>query len=305
MHWLESINQASMPFILWVQSHATDGLTAWMRFFSFLGTEYFFLVLIPLVYWVFSKRRGILMALALSLASYLAGFIKWTFLIPRPPSPPVQRWWHETSPGFVSGHATTAMAVWGTWAGLRRRGWGWFLAGVLIFAIGFSRIYLGVHYPSDVVGGWLTGLIVAVGVLAGVPRLERRVRAWSGWGQAAAAVGLSLLLLAIFPGDATQPHWPAASAVQLSGLLLGFLLGLVWDSHRIHDRIPASWQIRLMRFGAGMVLLLAVYGLPKLFLSMFPPASYPLEQTLRYFRYALVGLTVSGLGPWFFKRFLL
>jgi membrane-associated phospholipid phosphatase len=66
----------------------------------------------------------------------------------------------ETSSGMPSGHAFLAMIIFG---------WLWFRhpkslflsvsAGVLIFMIGLSRIYLGLHYPSQVLVGWVLGLV--------------------------------------------------------------------------------------------------------------------------------------------------
>ncbi len=303
IQWLQHINEASIPFILWVQgTFQSDGMTALMRFFSFLGTEYFFLLAMPFIYWTLSKRWGVMTALALVFSSYVSGFIKWTLNIPRPPSPPVQKFWHETSPGFISGHATTAMGVWGTLAALARRAWFWALAGLLAFSIGFSRIYLGVHYPSDVIGGWIAGLLVAAALLWGLPRLEPRVRTWPAGMMLMAAFAFSLLLLAIFPIDPESPFWPAASAVQLSGLLFGMLAGLAWDVKRLHFRVESPWSRRILRFLAGLILLAIFYVGPKLILDALPLDSYLALQTIRFLRYALVGFVVSGLGPWLFQK---
>lgn len=273
-----------------------------MRFFSFLGTESFFLLAMPFIYWTLSKRWGAMAALALVFSSYVSGFIKWTFNIPRPPSPPIQKLWHETSPAFVSGHAATAMGVWGVLAVQVRRTWFWILAGALIFYIGCSRIYLGVHYPTDVIGGWLAGLAVAAALLWGAPKLEMVVRARCARTIILTSLAFSLLLLVIFPIDPQNSSWPNASAVQLAGLLFGILAGLTWDVKRLDFQVDGPWGRRILRFIVGLALVALCYVGPKFLLDALPVADYLALQAIRYLRYALVGFVVSGLGPWLFQK---
>jgi glycerophosphoryl diester phosphodiesterase len=300
--WIQVIDQASLPFFSWLQGFQTDGLTSVMRFFSYLGTEYFFMLLLPLLYWTLSKRWGMMVAFSLVFSSYLVGVIKWTFNIPRPPSPPVKILWTETSPSFVSGHAATAMAVWGTLASLVNRVWFWLVAAFLIFAIGFSRLYLGVHYPLDVIGGWLVGLFVAWAVLAAVPRIGSAVKDWSAGKMLIAALALALLMVLIHPRWPKENLWPAPNAVQLGGLLFGMLAGLVWDVKSLNFQVTGPWGKRLLRLLLGLILMAVFYLVPKIILDQMGITSYPVEQSLRFLRYALVGFVVSGLGPWLFAR---
>jgi undecaprenyl-diphosphatase len=76
---------------------------------------------------------------------------------------------------FPSGHAMTAAIVCGAllWLFLRRvpagpvpRGAAWALAVVSVAGVGFTRVYLGVHWASDVVGGWLLAGVVLTGAAA-------------------------------------------------------------------------------------------------------------------------------------------
>jgi undecaprenyl-diphosphatase len=104
--------------------------------------------------------------------------LKYVFQRPRP-----TLWPHAPVSGFSfpSGHATVALCLFGMlgWLGLRlfrpraaARAWAAFMV-VLIVLIGLSRIYLGVHYPSDVLAGYLSGGFWLLMLLAGSDILAR------------------------------------------------------------------------------------------------------------------------------------
>lgn len=299
--WLQALNDASVPFLVWLQGWRTGGLDVLMTMMSWLGREYFYLLLFPFLYWCISKRWGTLAALGLSGSLYMGEYIKWLYKLPRPPSPPVVKLWAENSPGFVSTHAAPSVGVWGTLAWLVRRRWFTVLAVVIAFLIGSSRLYLGVHYPADVLGGWLVGLVMMVVVVKGLPRLASSLRTWSVWAQTGGVLALALILLLIFPSN-WEGQRPAESGILNVAVLAGFLWGLIWDTHQLHFQAGGPWSRRLQRFVLGMILLLAAYiGLDLLFTPL-SQGSYLLSQSLRFVRYTAVGFVVPGLAPWLFLR---
>jgi len=298
---IQAINDASVPFLVWLQGFQTDGLTGFFSLMSWLGLSYFYVLFFPLLYWSISKRWGIMAAFALLIADYVGMFIKWTFKLPRPPSPPVNRLWSETSPGFVSTHASTSLAFWGTLAVLVRRWWMTTLALFIILAIGLSRMYLGVHFPADVVGGWLVGLFAMWLVLWGIPRLTPLVQKWSAGRQVGGVLLLMVVLLLVTPGN-WEGLRPDEAFVRDVAMLAGALLGLIWDQHRLNFSVEGNWGRRLLRYIIGIVLVIATFfGLSALF-SLIPGENYYLAQVLRLIRYGLVGFVVTGLAPWLFLR---
>jgi undecaprenyl-diphosphatase len=74
------------------------------------------------------------------------------------------------SPSFPSNHASNmgALAAVCWWFTRRRVRWLWMLLPLII---GFSRIYLGYHYPTDVLGGWILGALIGAGVIFALRRL--------------------------------------------------------------------------------------------------------------------------------------
>lgn len=143
---------------------------------SFVGSNAFLLPVVALVMWLAIRRQrraaAIILALDTAVVIGLDDLLKIIFARDRPTI--LDKIEIPTGYSFPSGHSMSAMGLWGVVAAvvilLYPRGKGPVIAvvGVLIAAIGFSRIYLGAHWPSDVVGGLLGGippLVVSVHLL--------------------------------------------------------------------------------------------------------------------------------------------
>jgi membrane-associated phospholipid phosphatase len=110
------------------------------------------------------KRRVAVELIIIALISFgLVYFVKNYFDAPRPYmiDPTVIAYDREDSAGLPSRHAVMSLVVLG-WIILKHPKsrvlvWG---SAILIVLIGFSRIYLGVHYPSQVLAGWLLGILL-------------------------------------------------------------------------------------------------------------------------------------------------
>ncbi|HYC32826.1 MAG TPA: phosphatase PAP2 family protein [Gemmatimonadales bacterium] len=161
-----------------VNQRATSGLTSLMVFASVWGAPRRLAILAAIAVVAFLARRwrrgAILVVVTLLGASLLDGGLKLLWGRQRPTA----FFEHYPSPesfSFPSGHALFATAFFGGLAALlyRRLGRTWLRVAVavaavlLILLIGFSRIYLGVHYPSDVLGGFAAGTVWVAAVALG------------------------------------------------------------------------------------------------------------------------------------------
>lgn len=173
------------PITRLVVENRVGWLTGGMRGVTALGDRPVLLAVILVVGLTLRVRRHSWAPLALLVAAQLGAtviynLVKVLVARPRPGIGPVVA--TATGYGFPSAHATQAAAVWGALAVLavrslpgptaRRAARG--AAAGLVLAIGFSRLYLGVHWPSDVVGGWTLG---GLWLAALVGTLHRGVRA--------------------------------------------------------------------------------------------------------------------------------
>jgi membrane-associated phospholipid phosphatase len=163
------------PFLDFALGLRSDGLTPIMKAISEANSEYAYIVLIPLLYWVFSRKVAIVLLIADALGTFLAVFLKEALLSPRPPNAGETTWLGRADGyGFPSGHTTASATTWSTLAALLKS-WRVALFGAAVTAaVGLSRMYLGVHYSGDVAGGLAIGVGIGVAVLLFGARLAKR-----------------------------------------------------------------------------------------------------------------------------------
>jgi len=295
-----------------------------MKFFSFLGSEEFFLILLPVVYWCVDTNIGLRVGAIVLFSGSVNEILKLSFHQPRPYwfSTKVRAYAAETSFGFPSGHAQIAAGLWGMAAAMARRWWAWLLAAFIVLMIGLSRLYLAVHFPQDVLMGWLIGglilwvftswweawipwlksrslkqqmlLAFAVSTIILIPGIValNRLRGWVipvEWLVNAQNIGL----------DSIPAPVSLNTTITSAAALFGMLIGLAWINSKGGFNADGSFDQRALRLFPGLVGILIFYlGLR----FIFPQGDFFIAYLFRYVRFALVGMWISAGAPWTFQK---
>lgn len=313
---MDELFRLSLALTAWLQAHYPQ-LLGVMAAFTSLGEELAYLTVLPAIYWSVDKRLGRQLGYIFLLSVAVNNTAKNLLRQPRPfwLDASVQRWQVEGY-GLPSGHAQNATAVYLLVAAWLRRGWVWLLAFAGIFLISLSRIYLGVHFLQDVVGGFVLGLLVLIGFLFwqrifaerfGRSILGRRLLLMLLVPLIlATAYGLVLLIIgtpnldvpwaAFVPAAERAAHEDVVSS--LAGLL-GFGVGMILESSRVRFRADGPLWKRVARYVLGIAVALAIWGGLRV---IFPTEPEWLALPLRFLRYLLLLLWVTYFAPWVFVR---
>jgi membrane-associated phospholipid phosphatase len=307
-----------IDWVFWLQAHAGALGPAFVAL-SVLGTADFLLPLGIILYWCIDSRLGVRLGLILAVGASLSGLLKLAFHSPRP-------YWYDTRVRPLAGEATYGLpsshsiTAWSVFPWLGRRIWGWIgLAAGILIACGItaSRVYLGVHFPADVLAGMALGLLVWWAVDWGIRRVGPALRRAGFAAQlgAAAASGSILIAQAVFlqllNPAVDPPQWAQNAArvnviaprdpselVTMAGLILGLGAGLACMNRWAPFNGGGSVAKRLARFLIGFTVLMILWrGLPLLW-----DESIPAGMALRYIRYGLVGFWAAFLAPLLFLR---
>jgi membrane-associated phospholipid phosphatase len=299
MEDLLGLDTWGLSFVEWVQSWGGGVLDVLAEAVTFLGDEEAYLILLPLLYWSIDKRLGRRLFLLAMFSTWGNVVLKNAFALPRPTSPGIVPKVEELGYGFPSNHAQTgAVAVWGYLAAFVRRRWFFAVAALLAVIIGMSRIYLGVHFPQDVIAGWILGAVVLAVTFRYQEPIAVRLRSLSLRGQMAAAGATALLVLVSVPAD-RMGRYPAETAGTLSGILLGAGIGIVLERRSVGFRTDGAVTIRAGRYLVGIILVAGIYLSGAAIPELDP---WALDIAIRIIRYGAVGLAAMWLAPWVFVR---
>lgn len=306
-----------------VQMQMLDSWLAPMQVMTFTGSTDFFLLVLPALYWLVSRTLGVRMATLLLLTIIVGSILKIAGHGPRP-------YWiapqvhllsgPERTFGLPSIHSMNAVVMWSLLAQYIDRLWGWIVALLLIIVAGVARVYLGVHFPSDVLAGWAVGIVI----LALWWQLSDPVGAWIGQRSetqqllSTAIVSIGVVLVGALVLNLTVDGWDAAAGwpgqvagaveylsgafsvadvVTAAGFLMGMVAGLLYDRRGGATSPTGNLLQRVGQYLVGVVGVLLIWqGLDLLF-ALLAAEESALGYALRYVRYGLVGFWIFGLAP--------
>lgn len=258
-----------MDFLRLLEGIRTPFLNGVFSIVTYLGDELVFMAGVLAVLWCINKKWGYrLFVIGLS-GSMINQLLKAIFTVPRPwlidPEFTIVESAREAATGysFPSGHTQSAATFFGGIAAWRKSTKATVICTLLVLITGFSRMYLGVHTPADVLTSLGTGLVT---VLVFSRAFERSENSQSGKyliGGAAVALAVILLCYVQFaPKGANNVAEFDAHGVKNGYTMLGTVLGLcaayLLDEKCIRYDIKAVWWAQVLKYIIGLGILVAI-----------------------------------------------
>ena len=287
-----------------IQVIKNPAITFLMKAISSMGTEYFHIVIVLLIYCCADEKRGFRLGLIVIISGWINMTLKSLFGQPRPFNfDPAIGLAYEPSAGFPSGHAQMSATFWIAAAFLFAKGKIkkplWIVSFAFILLIGFSRLYLGVHFPTDVFGGWIAACII----LGSFYFIEKPASPFF----VKTGKRLQLIIAAVAAILMNALHRQDTS---LSGMFLGFCAGysLMINHFPFTASIKHNGQKFFTTLLARSALALAgffiIYFGFRFILpgkdSLYSGVNFlvPYYELSRFIRYGLMGLWASAGIPW-------
>ncbi len=273
--------------IQFIQQFSNPALDIFFKAITFLGNENFYLLAIPLTYWCIDKKFGVKLGIVFLLSAYINNFLKHIFETPRPAiSDGVNILIEEMNYAFPSGHAQGAVVFWGTVAWELKKAWATAAAVILMILIGISRLYLAVHWPIDVLGGWLIGaVIIAVYILydAKVSKREYNIKL------------LPKIILVLISGAFFYFLSPESSL--MVGTYVGLAVGYFLEKEYINFTPRSVWWYQILKVLAGVVGVVVIKIFVKKLFALMPGEL----EIYTGIRYALIGFWIAFVIPAMFR----
>ena len=284
----------------WIQSWlGTVGVTI-ASMFTMLGEDMICVAIIGFLYWCWDKELGKYIGLNLLYAVTLSGMIKNVFMRRRPyfdnegvkclkAVDSKADIYNISAQGysFPSIHATKAVTMF-TGLGVYTKNKILMVLGIVLpLLVGISRFALGVHYPTDVIAGWVIGLII----MLLVPFLKEKIK--NRW------VFYAILVLSTVPG------WFFCKSTDYFtgfGFLVGFILATEFEERFVKFETTRNVLRWILRLAIGIGLYFVINTLLKLpFGSDFLDSGTTLAFAVRAIRYCIITFVILGVYPMMFR----
>ena len=300
-----------MEFLYLLEGLRNPVMNAVMSFFTLFGDETVFIVLAMILFWCVDKYEGYYMLTVGFIGTEINNFLKVNFRIERPwvrdPDFKAVESAIEGAGGysFPSGHTQSSVGSFGAVAGWEKNKWIRIACIALCVIVPFSRMYLGVHTPADVI----TSVAIALLLIFVFRPIFKKTENNPAYMRILMSV---LLLWSVFQVVFTQVYpFPAdadseriMSAVKNSYKMLGAIAGLFavyeLDIRYVKFDTKAVWWAQIIKTAVGLGLSLGIKELCYVLFGLFIPS--PADRAFSYFFMVLFAGAVWPLTFKFFNR---
>lgn len=278
-----------LQIIQFIQQFRNPVFDAFFKFLDFFDRQEFLFVLIPALWLGRSWKAGLRLFYMLFLSMITNHVLKAFFASPRPfhidPNIGIIKV-HDY--GFPSGAAQTVILLSGILLIHWKSRWKWHVAFLYTFFISFSRGYLAVHFPTDIIAGWLVGFILWIFYTSVRPLIEKELEKLKIVPLFLLSQAIPLLLL----------FWQySPSIIRISGCAMGMGLGLFINNlSNWFLPLPSTKKESILRIFIGIIGTFFCYFM----ISNLPIPLFPLTI---FFQFSLLGLCMATGSLLVYRKF--
>lgn len=293
-----------LNFLIWLQNLRTPFFDKFFSAITLLGGELPIIALVCVIYWCINKRYGDRMLFSLFSGILVNQFLKITFCIQRPwirsanvyPLPGATD--AATGYSFPSGHTANSVACYGGIACSKRLGALRWALWIVVLLIGFSRLYLGVHTPQDVLVSLVIGILLLFLVDRMTKILDKNPKIDMIYSLIGIVLSIALALYAAFkPYPLNGGIKYSNDAMKLAGAAAGLFAGWLFERRIIRFEIPRELWKKALRMIVGLAIVLLIMK------GLKAPINALLGETAGSFtRYALLGIGSTAFWPFIYNK---
>ncbi len=289
---MEGILQWGIDLIIDIQGSRTPFFDTFFMNISALGGDLFYFLVFSFLFWCVDDRETARFTVLFCLSFWINSELKRFLGQPRPYDlvPELKVGYCSGGGGLPSYHAQGSLLFWGYISLWFRRIPLYALSIIIVLLIAFSRMYLGHHFPTDILGGWLISFALLSAFLAFHEKIEDRLMKWSFIERLALAFFLPFLLTFVKPNGWT---------IGALGFFAGFGTGYCVLKEYIPFNTAGGFFYKLWRYLIGLAGLAVLYnGLGYLFSA----EDRLIFWILLFIKFMLMGFWMSAGAPWVFTR---
>lgn len=287
---MELIWQWGIDLIIFIQKIRSPFFDAFFFSVSFFGTHVFYLMLLPFLYWCVDKKYASRIFILFLVSSCFNTVMKQLIHHPRPYQlNEAVKIGRAGGYGIPSGHAQGSLVMGVSLSLWFRNRFFTYLSTAAILLIALSRLYLGVHFPTDILGGWILGTVILFALWPNFDRLEKFLSVTNPYVLSAAAFVIPGILSCVL-----LSKWSMMSM----GALSGFMIGQVFEKKYTDFQRIKNFKAGILRYISGAAILMIIFSAGYIISGM----GITFHFVIVFVHAWVLGFWISAGAPWLFKK---